>query len=211
MSFLEILFIVGIIAVLITWGWFVILGFRANLAWGVSIIFLSPVTPFMFASRFARKARKAIYYYTISLLFLSLIAGYIQFATVDFYTLFFKKFIPDEPVIVLPEKKPEVETPQEIEVEIIEEPEIEEPVEVVPESAEVKPEKPKKRSYKVVNMQDMRLYIGKRVIVSTSTKKHKGKLLKATSSELVVRKRMSGGSTSMPIKKNKIRKVEVYL
>ena len=54
-------------------------------------------------------------------------------------------------------------------------------------------------------------YVNKNIIATTSRKKHKGKLLSVTSSVLLIKKRSSGGSVSMPIKKSKIIKTEVYL
>lgn len=224
-SFLEILFSLNIIAILIVWVWFIILGFRANKAWGFSIIFLTPVTPFMFASRFARKARRAIYYHVIAWFIVVCLGVYIQFFTVNFYRTFFWKLAPESLVVLINEPVEEIKTPvvenQEIDPEIIEDVSdetveefvvdetIEEPVadEAVVES------KPKstKRSYQMVSIQDVRLYVGKKVIVSTAYKKHKGRLSAVTASSVVIKKYIAGGSTSMPIKKNKIIKVEVYL
>ncbi|NOQ35667.1 MAG: hypothetical protein GQ569_07195 [Methylococcaceae bacterium] len=238
-GFLEILFIINLVAISILWVWFIILGFRANKLWGLSIVFLNPVTPFMFASRFARKARRAIYYHVVVWVVFAIFAAYIQFATVDFYKTFLFKVAPESLVILIDKTKvvkdisPSITDTQEVDVKIIddsviddsviddevieipiidnevtEEPVIEDPI--IEKPIEIKP-KSKKRSYKVVNMQDMRLYIGKKVKVSTSTKKHKGKLSSVTKSSLVIKKRLSGGSTLMPIKKNKIIKIEVYL
>lgn len=232
MDFLEILFIISIIELLITWVWFIILGFRANKIWGFSIIFLSPISPFMFASRFARKARQAIYYYVVSLAIFIMLLFYIQFFTLDFYTNFLKKIIPEpDPIVITVEEvdiKPPVTKPSEIDIEVIENsiPETvdtedpvtdEAPVPEVPVIEKVEPEvkpvikKPKKRSYKPVNLKDIQKYVYKKVIVYTSRKKHKGKLMSVTSSNLVIRKRVGGGKASMPIKRSKIIKVEVYL
>ena len=230
MSVLEILFIIGIVELLIIWVWFIIMGFQANKAWGFSMIFFSPITPFMYASRFARKARRAIYYYVVSLVALISLVLYIHFATIDFYTTFLTKLIPKE-IITSTTPATNTEIPnndqREIEVEIIgstdhiededeneTDTETDINTETNTENETEQPEekyKPQKRSYKVVDMKDMRLYLGKKVIITTSTKRHSGYLNSATSSALIIRKRLGGGSTTMPIKKNKIQKVEVYL
>lgn len=215
MNFLEILFITCFIANFITWAWFVFLGFRANNIWGISVVFLSPVAPFMFASRFARKARRAIYYYIITVsIFVSLIV-YIHFFTIDFYTNFWEKIKSE--AIVIEEPKPEIITNVK---EILPKKDLDANLEIkVPmeeETVEVKPQpkpdkKPKRRHYKEVNMSSISLYIKKNIIVTTSRTKHKGKLLSVDSSVLLIKKRSSGGSVSMPIKKSKIIKIEVYL
>ena len=221
MTLLETLFITCFIASFITWVWFIFLGFRANNIWGFSIVFLSPVTPFMFASRFARKARRAIYYYIITLFALISLIIYIHFFTIDFYSNFLEKINSEEVEVVIEKPKPEITTNVE---EIIPkenlEPNSEIKVPVIEETVEVKPQlkpkpkldkKPKRRSYKEVNINTIHLYINKNIIATTSRTKHKGKLLSVDSSALMIKKRSAGGSVRMPIKKNKIIKTEVYL
>ena len=217
MNLLEIFFIACFTASLITWSWFIVLGFRANNIWGVSIVFLSPITPFMFASRFARKARKAIYYYIISLFTLISLMLYINFFTIDFYTNFLEKIKPEEIKVV-------VETPEPIIITSVEEiipkenlkptPEI--PPPTIEKTIEIKPKtkpdkKPKRHRYKEVNINTIHLYINKSIIATTSRTQHKGKLLSVTSSALMIKKRIAGGSASLPIQKHKIIKTEVYL
>ncbi len=217
MSFLEILFIACFTGGFITWAWFIILGFRANNIWGFSIVFLSPVSPFMFASRFARKARRAIYYYIIALFMLLSLTLYIHFFTLDFYTNFLEKIKPEDIEVVIEKPEPEIITNVEeiIPKENLESnPEIKVPI--IEEVVEIKPQlkldkKPKRRSYKEVNINTIHLYINKNIIATTSRTKHKGKLLSVDSSALMIKKRSKGGSVSMPIKKNKIIKTEVYL
>ena len=222
MTLLEILFIVCLIGNFITWVWFIILGFRANNIWGISIVFLSPVSPFMFASRFARKARRAIYYYIIALFILISLMGYIHFSTIDFYSNFLEKIHPEEVEVIVEEPKLEIIRAIEEKVQPqeniephheIKSPIIEETVEIKPQS-KPKPKldkKPKRRRYKEVNINTIHLYINKNIIATTSITKHKGKLLSINSSVLMIKKRSTGGSVTMPIKKTKIIKFEVYL
>ncbi len=207
MNFLEILFIISLVSILITWIWFIVLGFRANKAWGFSIVFLSPIAPFMFASRFARKARQAVYYYMITLLIFISCVVYIHFSTVNFYKSLLEK-ITESPAEVIIEKTPPIininepltQENQKVNLEIKEP--IQAPVKIKPQ--------PKKHSYKQVSIGSIHIYINKRIIITTSRTKHKGKLLSITPSSLSIRKRSAGGSVTMPIKKNKIIKLEVY-
>ncbi len=215
MNLLEILFILCFIGNLITWVWFIILGFRANKLWGFSIVFLSPVTPFMFASRFARKARKAIYYYIIALFASISLTLYIHFFTVDFYRNFLEKITPEKVEVVAKKPEPELISPIEEEKpkeNLKSELEIKTPVTENIKPVQPKPDKkPKRRHYKEVNINSIHLYVNKNIIATTSRTKHKGKLLSATPSALLIKKRASGGSVSMPIEKSKIIKIEVYL
>lgn len=220
MNLLEILFIVCLVGNFITWVWFIILGFRANNIWGGAIVFLSPIAPFMFASRFARKARKAIYYYIIALFLLISLMGYIHFFTIDFYSNFLEKIHPEEVEVIVEEPKLEIIRAIEEKVQPQEnlEPHHEIPPPIIEETVEIKPQlkpkldkKPKRRRYKEVNINTIHLYINKNIIATTSITKHKGKLLSVNSSVLIIKKRSTGGSVTMPIKKTKIIKTEVYL
>ena len=58
-----------------------------------------------------------------------------------------------------------------------------------------------------------RIWIFKKAIqvVWIGEKKIKGRLSSVSTSKLIIKKRLGGGFASMPIKKDKIRKVEVYL
>ena len=214
MSGLEIVLMLSSIAILITWVWFIVLGFKANKLWGFSLIFLFPISPFMFANRFGRKSRRIIYYYILSLLMMSGVQVYIHFATVEFYPN-----LADKLINLFPEKQPEPEAVIEDSVENLKEIEIEiiEPVEETTETVEIielpePPPKPKpKRSYKVVNINDMKQYIGKRIIITTTRKPRKGTLVSVGSGKLKIRERRSSGSSIMGISQHKILKVEVYL
>lgn len=214
MTTLDMLFTISIIPLLVTWGWFIILGFQANKVWGFSIIFLSPVTPFMFASRFARKARGVFYYYIASIVIFVVATLYIQFVSVDFYPNLLKK-ITFEEIVTIDNKvesdttvfsTDEVDETDETEDEVTLEPEItEEIVETAPEV--IKKSKP---SYKPINIGEAHRYLDKKIIIYTSIKKHKGRLMSVTGSELVVKKFIGRGKVLMPIEKSKIVKVEIY-
>jgi hypothetical protein len=217
MNLLEILFIACFTASFITWVWFIFLGFRANKIWGFSIVFLSPVAPFMFASRFARKARRAIYYYIITLFVFVSLTVYIYFFTIDFYTNFLEK-IKSEEVVIEKLEYEIITSVEEIRPKENLAPNLEKKVPIVEETVGIKPrpkpeldKKPKRRSYKEVNINMIHLYINKNIIATTSRTKHKGKLLSVDSSVLMIKKRSAGGSVTMPIKKIKIIKTEVYL
>ncbi|MDQ7090890.1 MAG: hypothetical protein Q9M50_09615 [Methylococcales bacterium] len=228
MSFLEILFTLSSLAMFITWGWFMMLGFRANKAWGLSIIFLSPIAPFMFASRFARKARRAIYYYMITLFAFILLTAYIHFSTINFYrnllgkigqesivenqyetqTAEIEQVLPQEDQINSPDINKEIlrKEPPTIEAS----PVIEERI-ILPAVKTEPRKKPKRRGYKPVQLNSIHQYLNKRIIITTAIKTHKGKLSSVTALTLLIKKRSSSGSVVMPIKKSKIIKIEVYL
>ncbi|MCK5871356.1 MAG: hypothetical protein KAG26_00900 [Methylococcales bacterium] len=232
MIFLEILFIVSLIECLITWVWFIILGFQANKVWGFSIVFLSPVTPFMFALRFARKARKAIYYYVITLIFFVSLNTYIyydgnyfyenswqkitklatQITTVEIASLFdFNGLFETDTTEVL---VPEIKTrPVLMRSAVIEKKARSIPTkksEPKPYSYYKKPT-PNKQSYQVISVEALAPYMNKKIIITTSVVQHKGRLVSVTASTVLIKKQTSGGSVTMPIKKNKIKQIKIYL
>lgn len=211
---LEILFIISSLGLLVMWGWFVRLGFQANRSWGCSILFLFPISPFLFAYRFERKTRKIIYYFILSLLFFSGVTAYAIAFRPDFFPNLAHKLIAltptfpaktkIEPVKPLEEPKPVAET------EVIAEPE----PEVIEPVAPVKVEKRhtiRQKHYEVVSVSSLGSYIGKKVRLTTSNVVHEGHLVSVSGGQVEIKKGGFGASATMPISKNKISKVEVYL
>ena len=234
--FLEILFVVSFIELLITWVWFLILGFRANKTWGFLVLLLFPITPFMFASRFPRKARKAIYYYVVTLIFFGLMTSYIYFYKPKFYDRFWGILDTIKEITRIDSKKTQLnfdelfstndntqdasklqaispsKTKSVTVKKVIRHKSIEKPLPKAKPYAYYRAKrKAKKQGYKTVSMNDLTQYINKKVIVSTPLVQHKGRLLSVTSSTIRVKKQASGGSVTMPIKKNKITHFKVYL
>ncbi len=212
MGALEIVLMLSSIAILITWVWFIVLGFKANKLWGFGIVFLFPISPFMFANRFGRKSRKIIYYYIISLLMMLGVQLYIYFWTVEFYPR-----LADKVITLFPEKKVEpfvedpVENLNEIEIEIIEQVEETPESETVIELPEEAPKPKPRRSYKVVDISAMKQYVGKKIIITERKKRRKGTLVGIVSGKLEIRERSNSGSSIMKISRHRILKVEVYL
>ncbi|MCK5924357.1 MAG: hypothetical protein KAG10_00530 [Methylococcales bacterium] len=250
MIFLEILFIVSLIECLIAWVWFIILGFRANKTWGFSIVFLTPITPFMFALRFTRKARKAIYCYVISLIALVILNSYIVYSRVNFYeniwqeitakamqvatievpSLFdFRDLFSNNTVEAL---APKVKArPVLTRSAVIQKKAYHVPIKrakpkpysyykkIKPSSDYKKTKRhldtkkltPKKRGYQAVSIGVLTQYINKKIMITTTRVQHKGRLISVTESTVLIKKRVSSGFVTMPIKKNKIKHVKIYL
>lgn len=210
MNGVEIIFITSVLTLLIIWIWFIVQGFRTSRSWGASIIFLFPISPFLFAYRFERKTRQAIYYFIGSLVFFIAVMLYIHFATIDFFSRFSDKLSSSVPsrvfsstpkvkLLNLPKPTPippplAVAPPPKITTEITKA-----PVQAVT-----------MRRYKTVDIGSVKSYLGKSVIITTATVKHNGKLMSVDGSQLEIKKDMGGGSIIMGIKKSKIEKVEVY-
>jgi hypothetical protein len=211
MDFLELLFIISISTLFISWSWFIILGFRANKFWGFSIIFLSPITPIMFASRFARKARRAIYYYTLTLVSFIFLNLYIQLATVDFYKKFLEKISQQTVELVNNQPTTPIENIPPEEYQSLKASTINAPTSKQPKTKPKSNNTPKKHGYKIVNINLIHHYINKKVMITTAIKKHNGRLNSTTASTVLIKKRLAKGSVTMPIKKSKIIKIEVYL
>lgn len=236
MIFLEILFVVSLIEFVITWVWFIILGFRANKIWGLSIVFLSPITPFMFASRFARKARKAIYYYVITLVVFVSVNTYINNTNVRFYKNLWQKITVLSTQITTVKIEPSFnfdgifatnttdETPEiKIKPVITKSRKVKKKSYYAPakktepkpysyyKKAKPKKSTPKKQGYQVVSIGSLEQYINKKIIITTSTVQHKGRLISVTASRVLIKKQASGGSVTMPLKKNKIKQIKIYL
>jgi len=213
---LEILFIISSLGLLVMWGWFVRLGFQANRSWGCSILFLFPISPFAFAYRFERKTRKIIYYFILSLLFFAGVTAYAIAFRPDFFPNLAHKLVSlaptfptqssPEPVTVKPieQPKPVVET----EVVTEPEPEVIEPVAPV---IEEKKHSIRQKHYEVINVNQLSGYIGKKVRLTTANVVHEGHLISVSAGQIEIKKGGFGASATMPISKNKISKVEVYL
>lgn len=215
MSGVEILFILSLITLLVVWVWFVILGFRISKGWGIGLLFLFPISPCMFVYRFERKTRQIVYPFIGSLLFFISMVIYIHVNAVGFYSTLYTKIGNAIPKIEfstktknrsihLPPPTPIPEISEDIDNEV--EVQVNDPV----IKTVATPPKPPRR-YKVVNIEEIGAYIGKKVIISTSTVQHQGKLLSANSGRLEIKKSFSGGSLIMSVPKGKIKKVEVYL
>lgn len=214
MSGVEILFMTSVLTVLIVWIWFVVLGFRTSRGWGAALIFLFPVSPFLFAYRFERKTRHTIYYLIGSLVFFALIMGYIQFATsVDFFDKFADKIV---------NAMPKLDSSTEPKVKNLNLPPPAYIPPPLPDTPEVKPELPPtvvetpkpsvaSHGYKTIDIGSIGSYIGKKVVVTTSSVQHRGKLTSVDGAQIEIKKEIAGGTTIMPIKKSKITKIEVYL
>ncbi|MCK4493756.1 MAG: hypothetical protein KAU26_06850 [Methylococcales bacterium] len=232
MIFLEILFIVSLIELLITWIWFIILGFRANKVWGFSIVFLFPIMPFIFSLRFARKARKAIYYYVIALVVFVSLNTYIFYGNVTFYENIWQKitilatqvtaveiepsfdfngifehYVTEAPA---PERKVQrlVARPIKVKKKVYQAPV--KHAEPKPSSYYKKPT-PKKPAYQIISIGVLAYYFNKKIIITTSVVQHKGRLISVTASTVFIKKHVSGGFVSMAIKKNKIKQIKIYL
>lgn len=217
MSGVEILFILSLITLLVVWGWFVILGFRISRGWGIGLIFLFPISPCMFVYRFERKTRQIVYPFIGSLLFFIGMVIYIHVAAVGFYSTLYTKISNAIPKIEfstkvktrslnLPPPTPIPESPETLDNEEVEV-QVNEPV--IKKTVATPPKPP--RRYKVVNIEEIGAYIGKKVIISTSTVQHQGKLLSANSGRLEIKKSFSGGFMIRSFQKGEIKKVEVYL
>jgi hypothetical protein len=170
----------------------------------------------MFVYRFERKTRQIVYPFIGSLLFFIGMVIYIHVATVGFYSTLYTKIGNAIPKIEfstkvktrslnLPPPTPIPEIPDTLDNEEVEV-QVNDPV----IKTVATPPKPPRR-YKVVNIEEIGAYIGKKVIISTSTVQHQGKLLSANSGRLEIKKSLSGGSLIMSVPKGKIKKVEVYL
>jgi hypothetical protein len=235
---------VSLIELLITWIWFLILGFRASKTWGISILLFFPITPFMFAFRFTRKARKAIHYYGVTLIFFSIINAYIIFFKPNFYENSSATLTQINEIATRIQQTTSVnfgeffstitdetgENEEEIDIRIL--PPIKSPAmkKVTPRPVrqvlfpiakpysyyKKKPSKtipkPKKQPrYKTVSIHEIGHYMTKKVLITTSVIQHKGRLISVTSSTVSIQKQTSGGSVTMPIQKNKIKHIKVYL
>ena len=217
MGVLEIFFILSMIALMVMWGWFVVLGFRANHRWGMVLLFLFPLSPFAFAYRFERKTRKIIYYFVGSLVFFSATTSYAWLSRVDFFPTLLTtlhRAAPDFSFSAEPEKKQPLNLPKPAEIPVIvDEPEpapTPVPEEVKPVVKETEP-LVKLHGYKAVSLGSLQDYIGKKVQITTATVVHEGRLLAVSSGAVEIRKRLSGGATIMSVNKSKIIKVAVYL
>ncbi len=214
MTILEILFILSIITIVITWIWFVILGFKANKNWGFGILLNPLITPFIFTVRFTRKSRKIIYYYVASLLFFIGLQIYIYTATTNFYFDFantissiFQVETSDSEPIEVEAINPDVsiiESKETINLDpVVKAPKIIKPkVKTLP--------KPKTRSYKTVKLGTASNYLYKKIIITTAHKKHKGILYSSNNNELKIKQKIQGGTIIMGIKRSKILSVKVY-
>lgn len=208
MTGLEILFITSVIILLIIWGWFVFLGFNTSRTWGISLLLLFPLSPFLFAYRFERKTRKVFYYFAASLVVFAGLNGWIYFATIDFFPTFSQKLIKLVPKIgssAKPKVTPNLPPPTPIP----------EPLQVAPkpplEVIKTAPPPKTNRGYKTVNIENAHSYIGKKVIITTAVVVHYGILKSVGLGQIEIKKDLGGGSTIMGIPKNKIQKLEVYL
>lgn len=211
MSGVEIIFTISTISLLVTWGWFILLGFRTSRIWGAGLIFLFPISPFMFAYRFERKTRQAISYFIGTLAFFILLMLYIYFTDVEFFSTFSQKISKSLPRLELSFKSKKVKplnlpppTP------------IPPPRTVVPEQTtetiiKAPPVSAPSRRYKTIDIGSAQNYVGKNVIITTAIVEHRGKLTSVDNTQIEIRKQMEGGSILMGIKKSKIEKLEVYL
>jgi hypothetical protein len=214
MTGVEIIFTISVIVLLGMWGWFIVLGFRTSRLWGAGLIFLFPVSPFMFAYRFERKTRQSIYYFTGSLLFFVLVILYIKFATLDFFDTFSHKIAK-----VLPSIEYSVKSKPKTKNLILPKPTpIPPPLSKTPEQHETEvitkaptPLPTTSSRYKTIDISSIKNYLGKNVIITTAFVVHRGKLTSADGAQIEIKKDIAGGSTIMPIKKSKIEKIEVYL
>ena len=206
MTGLEIVFIVNVIALLAFWGWFVFVGFNTSRGWGLGLVFLFPLSPFMFAYRFERKTRKIIYYFAASLLVFAALNSWIYFATIDFFPTFTHKFTRLVPKFEMRHTKPKPNLPPPTPIP--------EPLPVVVSPVEPvkKIKRPvRKHEYVTVGIESARGYIGKQVIISTAVVEHRGVLKSVEVGQIEIKKDLDGGSTTMGIPKDKIQKFQVYL
>lgn len=214
MNGLEIIFILSAIAMLVMWGWFVMLGFRTSRMWGIILLVLFPFSPFAFAYRFERKTRKILYPFISSVVFFAAVIGYAIGFRIDFFPNFSHKLTQGLSAVRLPgsasTKPPPLDLPKPVEIPVI----VDEPVIEAPEQQVAKVvviPKVQKRRYTQVSVASLNGYIGKKLQITTATTVHEGVLLSVSAAEVVIRKKLSGGSTTMSVDKSKINKVEVYL
>jgi hypothetical protein len=214
MDGLEIVFILSTIAVIVMWGWFVMLGFRANRLWGAALLLLFPLSPFAFAYRFERKTRKILYPFIGSLVFFAAVTAYAIGFRLDFFPNFATKL--GNGLAYITVSKPDAKKanplnlPKPVEIPVI----VDEPMVASPEAEVVKEvvaPKIQKRGYKEVSVASLSGYIGKKIQLTTSTTVHEGKLLAVSANAVEIKKKLSGGATVMSVDKTKISKVEVYL
>lgn len=215
MTGLEILFITSVIMLLVMWTWFVILGFRTSRLWGASLILLFPLSPFLFAYRFERKTRQIISYFTGSLVFFIAILLYIHFGTIDFFPRLSHKIakrLPSMDFSTKPKDVKKLNLPPPTFIP----PKLEE----TPEDPTTKPEEPKTvpetavqtRKFRAVDVGSAGNYVGKTVLITTSSgAQHKGKLTSAATAQVEVKINISGGTALITVKKSKIVKFEVYI
>lgn len=208
MTGLEILFITSAILLLIIWGWFIFLGFNTSREWGLGLLFLFPLSPFLFAYRFERKTRKLFYYFLTSLVFFAGLNGWIYFATIDFFPRLGHK------LAVLAPKFSSAEKPKGT-LNLPPPTPIPEALPVAPktpvEEIKIEPNPTPSRRYKTVDIDNAGSYIGKKVIITTEFVVHRGVLKSAGVGQIEIRKELGGGSTIMGIPKSKVQKFEVYL
>jgi hypothetical protein len=212
MSGIEIIFTLSLLALLCMWGWFILLAFRTSRLWGIGLIFLFPLSPFMFAYRFERKTRKIIYSFLMSFIIFAAVNTWIFFATLDFYGNLLHKISKSLPTIAF-SNKPKVKKlnlpkPTPIPGPVTEEPA---PVEEVKKIAPPPPRIAPIRRYKTIGIENAQSYLGKNVIVTTAFVVHKGRLTSVNANQIELKKNMEGGSTVMGVAKSKIQKFEVYL
>jgi hypothetical protein len=216
MTGLEVIFITSVLLLTIFWIWFIIQGFFTSRGWGISLIFFFPISPFLFAYRFERKTRKAIGYFIGCLVFFTALTGYIHFTNVEFFANLSRKLGTAVTVTkVLFSSKPKntkrlnLPPPTPIPPPLAVKPEDHENAEITITPAT--PESKTTGRYKSINMDSARNYIGKKVIITTSTVKHQGRLISVGIGEIEIKKTFEGGTTTMGISKRKITKIEVYL
>lgn len=208
MTGLEILFITNVIILLILWTWFVFMGFQTSRGWGLSLLFLFPFSPFLFAYRFERKTRKLIYYFVISLALFGALNGWIYFATIDFFPNFSHKLIKLAPKFEKTEKnKPALNLPKPTPIPEALPVALKPPVEKIKKAPQPTPS----RSFKTIDIENARNHIGRKVIITTAVVIHRGVLKSVGIGQIEIKKDLGGGTTIMGIPKNKIQKFEVYL
>jgi hypothetical protein len=168
----------------------------------------------MFAYRFERKSRQAIYYFTGCLfVFIALIA-YIPFGTIDFYPTLLGKLSKSVPQMNFsidsePEKKRNLPAPTYIPPPLEAEPETKQ-VSSTPVIIKAKPSDSQKHHKQIIDMGSIGNYIGKNVIITmTTTVVHEGRLTSVDRAEIFIKKTQRGGSVIMPLKKSNISKIEV--
>ncbi len=214
MDALEIIFVLSTLVMLVMWGWFVVLGFRTSQLWGIILLLLFPFSPFAFAYRFERKTRKILYPFIASVVFFAAVIGYAIGFRIDFFPNFGHKLGQGLSSVSLSrftsKKTPPLDLPKPVEIPVIvDEPVVEVPAQEVAKTVVVS--KVQKRSYKEVSLGSLNGYIGKKLQITTATTVHEGVLLSVSAGEVVIRKKLSGGSTTMSVDKTKINKVAAYL
>lgn len=211
MNGVEIILITSVLLLLMIWVWFIVLGFRTSRAWGAALIFLFPASPFLFAYRFERKTRQAIYYFGGSLAIFVSVLLYINFATsVDFYDHFWPKLEKMMPSIGSSNKSTDVKQlnlppPTPI-------PEAREPAHVETVTAPIitdLPEKP--HQFRDIDIGTVSNYIGNKVIITTSSTEKEGRLISVDASQVEIKLKIGGGSAQLKIPKSRIKKIQVYM